>query len=29
VDRTLALIGCESVAGLNASYVDAGKLGRC
>jgi isopentenyl diphosphate isomerase/L-lactate dehydrogenase-like FMN-dependent dehydrogenase len=28
VDRTLALIGCESVAGLNASYVDAGKLGR-
>jgi isopentenyl diphosphate isomerase/L-lactate dehydrogenase-like FMN-dependent dehydrogenase len=29
VDRTMALIGCESVAGLNASYVEAGKLERC
>jgi L-lactate dehydrogenase (cytochrome) len=28
VDRTLALIGCESVARLTTSYVDVGKLRR-
>ena len=26
-DRTLALIGCETVAGLDSSYIEAGRLG--
>jgi isopentenyl diphosphate isomerase/L-lactate dehydrogenase-like FMN-dependent dehydrogenase len=29
VDRTMALIGCASVAGLNGSYVEAGRSQRC
>jgi isopentenyl diphosphate isomerase/L-lactate dehydrogenase-like FMN-dependent dehydrogenase len=27
LDRTLALIGCETVAGLDSSYIEAGRLG--
>jgi isopentenyl diphosphate isomerase/L-lactate dehydrogenase-like FMN-dependent dehydrogenase len=28
VDRTLALIGCETISGLNSSYIDAGRVRR-
>jgi len=28
LDRTMALIGCETVGELDSSYVEAGRLGR-